>query len=266
MGGEQRGKTISDERLLVDLGRSFLTCSAVTVVVAQLTFVACCFITLLSCHSSQSEHAIGNGITFPAHSSQSHHSVHLNSQPPACCMISSPHSSTLHHSRASISHISAVVVLVAIIALVIRLMYKFSRTRPKIFLFDDLLTVLTYGPLYNAFCDDAYTFTLIPIFLNFIRGIAFGAVQPSGIAQLVLLAIYKIIFVLTINTFPQFPTVSSMNLYHTLFSTIRFFTILLSIAFVPSLGVGDSCRGWISYAILLVYACVLIFRFFLNTI
>ena len=160
----------------------------------------------------------------------------------------------------------AVVVLVGIIAFITGIMYKFSRTRPKIFLFDDLITVLTYGPLYNTFCDDAYTFALIPIFLNFIRGIAFGAVQPSGIAQLVLLAICEIIFVLTLNTFRPFPTASSMNLYHTLFGTIRFFTILLSIAFVPSLGVGDSSRGWIGYAILLVHACVLIFGFFLNAI
>ena len=160
----------------------------------------------------------------------------------------------------------AAIVLVVLIAFCIALMMLFRRTRPKSVLFDDLLTVLTYGPLYNTFCDDAYNFALIPIFLNFIRGIAIGAVQSSGIAQLVLLAICEIIFILTLNSFRPFPTASSMNLYHSCFALIRLITILLSIAFVPSLGVGDSSRGWIGYAILLVHACVLIFGFFLNAI
>lgn len=160
----------------------------------------------------------------------------------------------------------AAVVIAAIIGFSVRLMFLFSRTRPRSFLFDDLVTVLAYGPLYNTYCDDAAVFGLIPIFLNFIRGIAIGAVQPSGIAQLVLLAICEIIFVLTLNAFRPFPTASSMNLYHTLFASIRLVTILLSIAFVPSLGVGPASRGWIGYAILLVHACVLIFGFFLNAI
>ena len=160
----------------------------------------------------------------------------------------------------------AAIVIVVLISFCIALMMHFRRTRPKAVLFDDLLTLLTYGPLYNTFCDDAYNFALIPIFLNFVRGIAIGAVQSSGIAQVVLLAICEIIFILTLNSFRPFPTASSMNLYHSCFAFIRFITILLSIAFVPSLGVADSSRGWIGYAILLVHACVLIFGFFLNAI
>jgi len=107
---------------------------------------------------------------------------------------------------------------------------------------------------------------MVPIFLNFLRGIAIGAVQPSGIAQLVFLAICEIVLVLTINAFRPFPTASSMNIYHTFFALIRLVTLLLSIAFVPSLGVGEATKGWIGYAILLVHACVLVFGFFLNAV
>ncbi|EHY56441.1 hypothetical protein HRR83_002478 [Exophiala dermatitidis] len=160
----------------------------------------------------------------------------------------------------------AALCLVIILGFSVRLLFLFIRTRPRSFLFDDLMTVLAYGPLYNTYCDDAATFALVPLLINFLRGIAIGAVQPSGVAQLVLLAICEIVLILTINAFRPFPSATSMNIYHTCFSIIRLFTILLSIAFVPSLGVGSASRGWIGYAILVIHACTLVFGFFLNAI
>ena len=160
----------------------------------------------------------------------------------------------------------AAITIVAILLFSARLLFLFIKTRPRSFLFDDLQTVLAYGPLYNTYCDDAGTFALVPIFITFLRGIAIGAVQHSGIAQVVLLAISEIILILTINAFRPFPSATSMNIYHTCFSIIRLITVLLSIAFVPSLEVEDSSRGWIGYAILLIHACVLVFGFFLNAV
>jgi Transient receptor potential (TRP) ion channel/ML-like domain len=160
----------------------------------------------------------------------------------------------------------AAITIVLVLCFSTRLLFLFIRIRPRSFLFDDLQTVLAYGPLYNTYCDDAGTFALIPIFVNLLRGIAIGAVQQSGVAQVVLLAICEIILILTVNAFRPFPSATSMNIYHTCFSVIRLITVLLSIAFVPSLEVGDSSRGWIGYAILLIHACVLVFGFFLNAI
>ncbi|KAH0847775.1 integral membrane protein [Fonsecaea pedrosoi] len=160
----------------------------------------------------------------------------------------------------------AAVALVVVIAFLIWVLLLFVRTRPRSFLFDDFLMVLAYGPLYNTYCDDAATFALIPLVVNFVRGIAIGGVQPSGIAQIVLLAICEIVLILTINAFRPFPSATSMNIYHTCFSVIRLITILLSIAFVPTLDVGDSSRGWIGYAILIIHACTMVFGFFLNAV
>ncbi|KAL4960544.1 uncharacterized protein BDV14DRAFT_182491 [Aspergillus stella-maris] len=139
-------------------------------------------------------------------------------------------------------------------------------TRPRSYLFDDLPTVLLYGPLYNTFSDDAAAFAIIPIFISFARGVAIGAVQASGIAQIVLLAICEVVSVLTIIAFRPFPSPSSMNLYHICFSIVRFLTILLSIVFVPSLGISQAARGWIGYVILLLHGLVLVFGFFLNAL
>ena len=160
----------------------------------------------------------------------------------------------------------AVVTLILIIGFAGWLLYLIATTKPRAFLFDDLPTVLLYGPLYNTYSDEAAAFALIPVFLTFLRGIAVGAVQPAGVAQLVLLAICEIVQILTLHAFRPFHSPTSMNAYHTLFSALRLVTVLLMVAFIPSLGVKEGDRGWIGYVILLIHAGVLVLGFFLNAI
>lgn len=160
----------------------------------------------------------------------------------------------------------AVLVLAIVVGFAVWLTYLIAKIKPRSFLFDDLPTVLTYGPLYNTYSDDAATFTIIQIFINVLRGIAIGAVQPSGIAQLVLLAICEIILGLTINAIRPYPGPTSMNVYHTFFAILRAIIIFLSVTFVPSLGVSEAPRGWIGYVILLLHAVGLVFGFFLNAL
>ncbi|CAM1507134.1 Fc.00g067750.m01.CDS01 [Cosmosporella sp. VM-42] len=158
---------------------------------------------------------------------------------------------------------------VTIVFLILFASYLFHlviKTRPKSVLYDDLPTVLQYGPLYNTFADEAAAFALIPVLLTFIRGIAIGAVQPSGIAQVVLLAICEVIQILTLHAFRPFQSPTSMNAYHTLFSSLRLITIMLMVAFVPTLGVTEGEKGWIGYVILAIHGAVLVLGFFLNAL
>lgn len=158
----------------------------------------------------------------------------------------------------------AVVTIVLIIGFAVWLMYLIATTRPRAHLFDDLPTVLLYGPLYNTYSDEAAAFALIPIILTLLRGIALGAVQPSGIAQLVILAVCEVIQMLTLHAFRPFHSSTSMNAYHTGFAALRFITVMLMVAFAPSMGVTEGPKGWIGYAILLIHGAVLVFGFFLN--
>ncbi|KAL0936603.1 uncharacterized protein CTRU02_208818 [Colletotrichum truncatum] len=160
----------------------------------------------------------------------------------------------------------AVITLIILICFAAWLLYLIFRTRPRAVLFDDLPTVLLYGPLYNTYSDEAAAFALVPVILTFIRGIAVGAVQPAGIAQIVILAICEVIHVLTLHAFRPFQSPTSMNAYHTLFSVLRFATVMLMVAFVPQMGVTEGPKGWIGYTILLIHACVLVLGFFLNAI
>jgi hypothetical protein len=160
----------------------------------------------------------------------------------------------------------AVVTLVLIIGFAGWLLYLIVTTRPRAVLFDDLPTVLLYGPLYNTYSDEAAAFALIPVLLTFVRGIAIGAVQPFGIAQLILLAVCEVIQLLTLHAFRPFSSPTSMNAYHSLFSAVRFITVLLMVAFIPSLGVTEGPKGWIGYVILILHGGVLVLGFFLNAL
>ncbi|KAI9172103.1 membrane protein [Paramyrothecium foliicola] len=160
----------------------------------------------------------------------------------------------------------AVITLVLLLGFAGWLLYFIISTRPKAFLFDDLTTVLRYGPLYNTYSDEAAAFALIPVLLSIIRGIGIGAVQLSGIAQVVLLAICEVIQILTVHAFRPFHSPTSMNAYHTIFSALRLVTIMLMVAFSPTLGVDDGTKGWIGYVILLIHGIVLVLGYFLNAL
>jgi hypothetical protein len=160
----------------------------------------------------------------------------------------------------------AVVMLALILGFAIWLLYFIVSTRPKSYLFDDLPTVLLYGPLYNTYSDNLASFALIPVLLTIVRGVAIGAVQQSGIAQLVLLAICEVIFILTLHAFRPFHSPTSMNAVHTLLAFIRLATVIIMLAFAPSLGVAEGAKGWIGYAILLTHAVVLLLGYLLNAV
>lgn len=160
----------------------------------------------------------------------------------------------------------AVLTIVVIVGFAAYLLWFVINTKPKAVLFDDLPTVLRVGPLYNTYSDEAAAFALIPFLLTFIRGIAIGAVQPSGVAQVVLLSVCEVIQVFTLHAFKPFQSSTSMNAYHTIFSVLRLATTLLLIAFIPSLGVTEGPKGWIGNAILILHGCVLFFGFFLSAL
>ncbi|KAI9697173.1 MAG: hypothetical protein M1820_007909 [Bogoriella megaspora] len=160
----------------------------------------------------------------------------------------------------------AIVLIVAVFVFLGWIFRMILTTRPRAHLFDDLPTVLRYGPLYNTYSDEAAPFAFVPIFVTVVRGIAIGAVQQSGIAQIVILAIGEVVLILTLNAFRPYRSQTSMNAYQTLFASIRLATTLLMTAFVPSLGVTEAPKGWIGYIILVLHAIVLIFGFLGNAL
>jgi Transient receptor potential (TRP) ion channel len=133
-------------------------------------------------------------------------------------------------------------------------------------LFADLNVLLALGPMYNTYADSKVLFCAIVFIIRLFQGIVIGAAQASGIAQITLLALLEIVFLVALNIWRPFHRRTSMNGWHTFMACVRLLVLLFLIAFIPSLNVSAGVRGWIGYTLLVIHGVVLIFVFLLNVI
>ncbi|CUS12909.1 unnamed protein product, partial [Tuber aestivum] len=156
----------------------------------------------------------------------------------------------------------AAALVFVIIAIAVLLTIRIWSHKPRSTLFDNLPTLLTFGTFYNTYREKNLKFFIVQLFVNISRAIAFGALQPSGIAQITILAICEIVLILTVCGIKPYAPATSMNAWQTIFAVVRLLTILLMMAFVPSMDAQDAAKSWIGYVILVIHAMVLIFGFF----
>ncbi|KAI0863021.1 integral membrane protein [Xylaria cubensis] len=159
----------------------------------------------------------------------------------------------------------SVLTLALIIGSAVWFIYVIVTTKPRAHLSDDLPTALLYGPLYNTYRDEAAWFALVPIILNILRGTFIGGAQPSGIAQVILLAFCELLQGVSLFARPFHPS-TWMNAYHVSLFAIRFLTTILMVPFASTLGIPEAQKGWIGYAILLIHGLVLFTAFLMNAV
>lgn len=97
--------------------------------------------------------------------------------------------------------------------------------------------------------------------LNFIRGIAIGGLQFSGLAQLITLAACEVIMIICIAALQAYPTFS----LGTITAVARLFVLLAMVAFIPGVA-SDRARNVVGYIILLLHAGILVLGFLLQGI
>lgn len=95
--------------------------------------------------------------------------------------------------------------------------------------------------------------------LNFIRGIAIGGLQFSGLAQLVTLAACEVILIICIAALQAYPTFS----LGTITAVSRLFVFLAMVAFIPGVA-SDRTRNVVGYIILLLHAGILVLGFMMQ--
>lgn len=89
--------------------------------------------------------------------------------------------------------------------------------------------------------------------LNFIRGIAIGGLQISGLAQLVVLGTVEVVLLICIAVFQAYPALS----LQTASAVVRLVTLASMVAFIPGVG-SDKTRSVIGYSIILLHALVIL--------
>lgn len=157
-----------------------------------------------------------------------------------------------------VADIFAAILLVGWVATAGWVSYRICTTSPRSNLFDDLSTVLLYGPLYNTYTEAKSLFFIIDLAINLIRGFTVGLIQDSGLAQITLLATTELAYLIALACLRPYSPITNMNFISIVMATIRLVQIFLLIPFVASLGINTTVRGWIAYVILIMHALVLI--------
>jgi len=159
--------------------------------------------------------------------------------------------------------LSVITLILLGLALPVVLVWIVSRNQH---LFADLNVLLALGPLYNTYAEPKVLFCAIVFIVRLFQGIVIGAAQASGIAQITLLCLLEIIFLVALNIWRPFQRRTSMNAWHTFMASVRLLVLLFLIAFIPNLNVSAGVRGWIGYTLLVIHGAVFIIVFLLNVI
>ncbi|OLL23204.1 putative membrane protein, partial [Neolecta irregularis DAH-3] len=140
------------------------------------------------------------------------------------------------------------------------------RVHPRLSLSEDFYYLLTFGPLYNTYREPAVFFSTVVLLTQLARGIIVGAVQTSGVAQIILLVVLEVIFLFSLLTWHPHPNISGMNGFNIFLSVCRLLVSLLSTIFIPQLELSNAAKQWMGYIILFIHAVVIFFGFFLSAI
>lgn len=132
---------------------------------------------------------------------------------------------------------------------------------PRQALWDQLPTLLVFGTFYNTYRETTLKFFAVQLYANVARAIVIGALQPSGVAQISVLMGIEMLFMLSILGVQPFHRETSMNLIHFIFSVVRLVTVMLQLAFVPSLNASDAVKGWAGWIILGIHGLTIIIFF-----
>lgn len=152
----------------------------------------------------------------------------------------------------------AVLVIVAWVLVALWVSRVLIGAKPRQAIFDDFPTMLRYGTFYSTYTEQGSMFFIVEFVTTFFRGVSVGAIQTSGLAQIILLAIIELFHFFCILIIKPFEKETSMNLVSCLFSILRFVLIFLSLPFLNSLHIDVVVRQWLGYMILIVHAIVLL--------
>lgn len=173
---------------------------------------------------------------------------------------------TAQQSAASLTALSALVLMVLIAVFPAALTYYLTCYRPRQDLYDDLSLLNLFGPLYNTYSAHALLVLIPNILLSIVRGFVVGFLQEYGTAQIVLLALFELINLTLFMFMRPWPQNTNTTLFSVILHAVRFVTIILLIPFLASLDIASGSRERVGYAILVIHAFVLVFGFLGNVL
>ncbi|KAG0088975.1 hypothetical protein BGZ92_005479 [Podila epicladia] len=181
---------------------------------------------------------------------------------------------TLQHAANFITGGAAMIVVAAISILVISIgatiffTWRVLHAAAKFLIFDDQATLLKYGTLYNTLTEEGTLFFLVTLLVRFLWGLVISMLSSFGIAQVAVLIVVELGYILVIAVKWPFSE-SSDNKFHLFLGVIRVVITGCGLAYIHDLQASPEVRQLFGYIQMALHLAVFIVVFALaiwNTI
>ncbi|KAF9334673.1 hypothetical protein BGZ91_010775 [Linnemannia elongata] len=158
---------------------------------------------------------------------------------------------------------SAASLLVISVGATIFFTWRILRGSSEHLLFDDLGTLLKYGPLYNTLAQEGTLFFLVTLLVRFLWGLAVAMLPTYGVAQVAVLLVIELGYTLVIGVKWPFSE-STDNKFHLFLGIIRIVITGLSIGYIHDIEASPELRELLAYIQMALHLAVFIVMFALT--
>ncbi|KAF8947838.1 hypothetical protein BGZ47_007647 [Haplosporangium gracile] len=158
---------------------------------------------------------------------------------------------------------SAASLLVISVGATIFFTWRILRGSSELLLFDDLGTLLKYGPLYNTLAQEGTLFFLVTLLVRFLWGLAVAMLPSYGVAQVAVLLVIELGYTLVIGVKWPFSE-STDNKFHLFLGIIRIVITGLSIGYIHEIDASPELRELLAYIQMALHLAVFIVMFALT--
>ncbi|KAG0293484.1 hypothetical protein BGZ96_002770 [Linnemannia gamsii] len=158
---------------------------------------------------------------------------------------------------------SAASLLVISVGATIFFTWRILRGSSEHLLFDDLGTLLKYGPLYNTLAQEGTLFFLVTLLVRFLWGLAVAMLPTYGVAQVAVLLVIELGYTLVIGVKWPFSE-STDNKFHLFLGIIRIVITGLLIGYIHEVDGSPELRELLAYIQMSLHLAVFIVMFALS--
>lgn len=158
---------------------------------------------------------------------------------------------------------SAASLLVISVGATIFFTWRILRGSSEQLLFDDLGTLLKYGPLYNTLAQEGTLFFLVTLLVRFLWGLAVAMLPSYGVAQVAVLLVIELGYTLVIGVKWPFSE-STDNKFHLFLGIIRIVITGLLVGYIHEVEGSPEIRELLAYIQMSLHLAVFIVMFALS--
>ncbi|KAF9539923.1 hypothetical protein EC957_004852 [Mortierella hygrophila] len=155
---------------------------------------------------------------------------------------------------------SAASLLIISVGATIFFTWRILRGSSEHLLFDDLGTLLKYGPLYNTLAQEGTLFFLVTLLVRFLWGLAVAMLPSYGVAQVAVLLVIELGYTLVIGVKWPFSE-STDNKFHLFLGIVRIVITGLSIGYIHEIEASPELRELLAYIQMALHLAVFIVMF-----